>query len=342
MPARWLPWPVNRKASWPRGGRRCRRSRGRRRLAGRRRRARPSRSVVAVGGRGRTARWSRAARVVAREWADVDRARARRARRRGPASAAGLARAARSATGPDRTQGTAAPAGVRVRRASPAARRRLGGLLDDDVGVGAADAERRDAGAARPVRSRGHGCAPVSSAPRPPTSRRAGSARPRAGSAAARRAASPCTILMTPATPAAAWVWPMFDLTEPSHSGRSPAGPGRRWPAAPAPRSGRRAWCRCRAPRPRPRRPARARRRPAPARITRCCDGPFGAVRPLDAPSWLTARAAHAPRAPGGRCGGRRTAAPPAARRRPRPSRCRRPPRRTPCSGRRRRARAAG
>ena len=33
-------------------------------------------------------------------------------------------------------------------------------------------------------------------------------------------------------------------------------GPGRRWRAAPAPRSGRRAWCRCRAPRPRPRRPA--------------------------------------------------------------------------------------
>ena len=29
------------------------------------------------------------------------------------------------------------------------------------------------------------------------------------------------TILMTPATPAAAWVWPMLDLTEPSHSGRS-------------------------------------------------------------------------------------------------------------------------
>jgi hypothetical protein len=27
------------------------------------------------------------------------------------------------------------------------------------------------------------------------------------------------TILMTPATPAAAWVWPMLDLTEPSHSG---------------------------------------------------------------------------------------------------------------------------
>ena len=26
--------------------------------------------------------------------------------------------------------------------------------------------------------------------------------------------------------------------------------------------------------------------------MTRCCDGPLGAVRPLEAPSWLTARAA--------------------------------------------------
>ena len=46
------------------------------------------------------------------------------------------------------------------------------------------------------------------------------------GSAACRVAGSiPCrrasTILIRPATPAAAWVWPMFDLTEPSHSGRS-------------------------------------------------------------------------------------------------------------------------
>ena len=32
--------------------------------------------------------------------------------------------------------------------------------------------------------------------------------------------ASPCTILITPATPAAAWVWPMFDFTDPSHNGR--------------------------------------------------------------------------------------------------------------------------
>ncbi|AVV44102.1 hypothetical protein C6376_24285 [Streptomyces sp. P3] len=38
---------------------------------------------------------------------------------------------------------------------------------------------------------------------------------------------SAMTILMTPTTPAAAWVWPMFDFTEPSSRG-SPA--GRSWP----------------------------------------------------------------------------------------------------------------
>ena len=51
----------------------------------------------------------------------------------------------------------------------------------------------------------------------------------------------------------------------PSHSGRSPGGPGRRWRAAPGPRSGRRARCRCRAPPPRRRRRRAGPRRPAPA-----------------------------------------------------------------------------
>ena len=91
-----------------------------------------------------------------------------------------------------------------------------GRLLEDDVGVGAADAEGGDGGAAGPPVAR-PGAGPRSAArPRRRSSRRAGSARRRAGSAAARRGASPCTILMTPATPAAAWVWPMLDLTEPS------------------------------------------------------------------------------------------------------------------------------
>ncbi|GAA3355049.1 hypothetical protein GCM10017744_016060 [Streptomyces antimycoticus] len=40
-----------------------------------------------------------------------------------------------------------------------------------------------------------------------------------------RRSAS--TILMIPATPEAAWVWPMLDFSAPSHSGRSASRP---WP----------------------------------------------------------------------------------------------------------------
>ena len=60
------------------------------------------------------------------------------------------------------------------------------------------------------------------------------------------------TILITPATPAAAWVWPMFDLIEPSHSGRSSDAPARRSPATPAPRSDRRASYPSRAPPPHP------------------------------------------------------------------------------------------
>ena len=58
-------------------------------------------------------------------------------------------------------------------------------------------------------------------------------------------------------------------------------GPGRRPPAAPAPRSGRRASCRCRAPRPRRRRRAEARRRPAPGAMTRCWDGAVGGGEPV-------------------------------------------------------------
>ncbi|RGC65729.1 hypothetical protein C5N14_27215 [Micromonospora sp. MW-13] len=98
-----------------------------------------------------------------------------------------------------------------------------------------------------------------------------------------------CTILITPAMPAAAWVWPMFDLIEPSSRG------------AASPRScpyvASSACASIGSPRTVPvpcasttstsavdsRAPARA------WPITRCWEGPLGAVRPLDAPSWLTA-----------------------------------------------------
>ena len=169
-------------------------------------------------------------------------------------------------------------------------RLRLGGLLEDHVRVGAADAERGDAGPARPP-GLGHVTRLGQQlAPRPPTSPRAGTARPRAASAAATPCRIASTILITPGDPAAAWVWPMFDLTEPSHSGRprpvlAVGGQQRLGLDRVAQRGagavrlhhvhvGRRT----------------ARRWPAPARITRCCDGPFGAVSPLDAPSWLTAQ----------------------------------------------------
>ncbi len=97
------------------------------------------------------------------------------------------------------------------------------------------------------------------------------------------------TILMTPATPAAAWAWPMFDLMPPSRSGRSS---GRFWPYV-----ARRAWASMGSPRVVPVPCAStastwsaARRASASAAsMTRRWEGPLGAVRRLLAPSWLTA-----------------------------------------------------
>ena len=100
---------------------------------------------------------------------------------------------------------------------------------------------------------------------------------------------SACTILITPATPAAAWVWPMFDFTDPTHSGR-PAVRSCPYVASSAcasigsPRTVPVPWPSTAS--------TAAAGRPAFAsawRITRCWEGPFGAVRPLLAPSWLTA-----------------------------------------------------
>ena len=99
---------------------------------------------------------------------------------------------------------------------------------------------------------------------------------------------------MTPATPAAACVWPRLDFTDPSSSGaaRRPALAVGGQQRLRLDRVAQRA-SRCRGPRPRPRPPALSPRWPAPARITRCWDGPFGAVSPLDAPSWFTALPGH-------------------------------------------------
>ncbi len=135
----------------------------------------------------------------------------------------------------------------------------------------------------------GQGAASVSSRAAPAVQSTCGE-----GSSACRvRGSSSCrsasTILITPATPAAAPVWAMFDFTDPSHTGRSA---GRSWPyvasracasmgspsTVPVPCASTASTS-----------PARNRALARAALITRCCAGPLGAVRPLDAPSWLTA-----------------------------------------------------
>ena len=67
----------------------------------------------------------------------------------------------------------------------------------------------------------GHGRASVSgrTAPEDQSTCGVGSSACRVGGSVPWRIAM--TILITPATPAAAWVCPMFDFTEPSHTGRS-------------------------------------------------------------------------------------------------------------------------
>ena len=70
-------------------------------------------------------------------------------------------------------------------------------------------------------------------------------------------------------------------------------GPARTSPSAPAPRSGPPARVPVPCPSTTSTSPAPGPRVASAARITRCCDGPFGAVSPLDAPSWFTALPAH-------------------------------------------------
>ena len=73
--------------------------------------------------------------------------------------------------------------------------------------------------------SRGQSTAPVASctAPADQSTCEVGSAACSVGGTASCRIA--ITILITPATPAAAWVCPMFDFTDPSHNGRPFARP---------------------------------------------------------------------------------------------------------------------
>src|SRR5580692_11458338 len=101
---------------------------------------------------------------------------------------------------------------------------------------------------------------------------------------------TPCriaaTILITPATPAAAWAWPMFDFTDPTSNGPRPAARSCPYVAisacasigspsvVPVPcASTTSTW------------PALSPALASADRITRCWDGPLGAVSPLLAPS---------------------------------------------------------
>jgi hypothetical protein len=104
---------------------------------------------------------------------------------------------------------------------------------------------------------------------------------------------TPCrsasTVLMTPATPAAAWACPMLDFSDPSSNGRSGSRP-RPYVASSACAS---IGSPSAVPVPWPSTASTsAADNPALAsacRITRCWEGPLGAVMPLLAPSWLTA-----------------------------------------------------
>ncbi len=135
------------------------------------------------------------------------------------------------------------------------------------------------------------------------------------------RGITPCRIastdLITPPTPAAAWVWDRLDFREPSRNGR-PAGRSCPYVAMSACAS-------MGSPRTVPvpcastmstsdgSSPARA---SAPL-MTRCCAGPFGAVSPLLAPSWLTAEPRMTARTG---CPARRASESRSSRSRPRPS----------------------
>ncbi len=87
------------------------------------------------------------------------------------------------------------------------------------MGVGAADAEGGDAGAARALRlpARAGRSRSSSISPASQSTLEEGASTCRVLGRTPSRIA--ITILITPATPAAAWVWPMLDLIEPSRSG---------------------------------------------------------------------------------------------------------------------------
>ena len=325
MPAHCEPWPGNTNATLPLAagaGPRPRRPSARRRPArpGRRAARRGPRRPPRPGGRTRPGGGQREADV-----GQVDIGLVRRAR-----AAARPGRAAPSAVRADSTSGsTAGRRRADVLADSSGVRR----LLEDHVRVGAADAERGHPGPARAPGRRPRRAARSAARPRPADQSTCGDG------------SSTCSVRGSDAVPhrhdhldhaadagrglRVADV--RLERAEPQRRRRP--GPARRWRAAPGPRSGRRARCRCRAP-PRRRHPTwTVRRLASAARMTRCCDGPFGAVSPLDAPSWLTAdpRSTASTGCPLRRASdSRSTSSTPTPSAQPVPS----APRRTPCTGR--------
>ena len=135
----------------------------------------------------------------------------------------------------------------------------------------------------------GHGTAPASSRTCPASQSTCGDGT----SACSVAGSSPCRIariiLITPAAPAAACVCPRFDFTDPSHNGR-PSGRPCPYVASSACASiGSPSTVPVPCPSTASTSAALTPALASAARITRCCDGPFGAVSPLDAPSWFTA-----------------------------------------------------
>ena len=202
--AYWAPWPGNRNTT-------ARRLLGRspRRPACRRAARSAAAACGAVAGRRRHGGAAKVRRPAARCSATSARRRAPGARRRCAARSRGAPRRARAGVRADSTSSCA-----RVGATAPAARRRL---LEHHVRVGAADAERADAGARAAARRRS--TARSSALTKNGLSSKSSCGIGRARSEARRdlpRARSASTALIRPATPAAASRWPMLVFTEPS------------------------------------------------------------------------------------------------------------------------------
>ena len=178
----------------------------------------------------------------------------------------------------------------------PAEAPRSGCLLQDHVGVGAADAEGGDRRPAGPAVAARTGSVSSRTCPADQSTLRARLVHVQA-CVGQRAVPSAIDHLDHPGDPGRGLAVADVGLDRAAASGRpARCGPARRWREGPVPRSGRRAGCRCRAPRRRPRQRAAARPPASAGRMTRCWDGPLGAVSPLEAPSELTG-GARGPRA---------------------------------------------